>query len=569
MDTVCQNIWLHLNQVPVKPLPENLLPGREALTFGAVVQHFTDSAPAKTVNLGNLGIEDETYLASLGISPAHLIRNLKETLVGRHLDPLGYQLKVVRSKSIDAFCPFSGKHVVSRQSLLANINVIFYRFESEQVFYVATAGIGSGFKKSAVYFPQHDLIVSDGDEWGLQHDDLIELKARMVCGAGACYEYLSDPDPKGRKLAVCLGFYHFAHHLWNELSGLHKLYKRDLLQNVDKFLVLREPLGPIEQIFPEIPENKIERKQTTDDLFYEILEKGYFAIRVGDDYLAGDLASRVANVSLANCLPATLAMVKEAKSKYHPLLWVGIRVGNRAWIDQIDGLTNVIASLRKEFPTLGVVFDGFSLPSDKSAESNEELGYSKILADENEIVDGIVENLHQRQLSGGIFNIIGLSISDANVWAHAIDVYVSPYGSLQHKVGWFTNKRGVVHTNRTLLKNPASYVWANVENGIPPHYIALACVTDYQSPSEERLAYNAIEDATESGAGIQAANRRVRDNPEFNNYSIAWEGLHHDLFNLLRSSKTKNGMARLLLTNWVKRKVRLTVRSITNVLSWR
>jgi hypothetical protein len=564
----CQDIWLQLNEIGLTSLPDNLFPGPSRARFPAVLQYFTENSRVKTINIGDLSKEDARYLAGIGISQAHLVRNLRETLT-RHFDPLRFQLDAVQNKSVRGFCPFGGGPVVSRQSLLANINVIFYRFETKEVFYVATAGIGSGFGKSALYFPKHELVVTAGDPWGFQEDDLMELKARMVCGAEACCEYLSDTEGKSRKSAVCLGFYHFAHHLWNELSGLHRLHKKGLLRRVDQFLVLREPLGPIEQIFPEMPENRIARKDNTSDLFYEILEKGYFAVRVGDDYLASDLASRVAKVSSANCLPTTLDTVKEAKSRYHPLLWVGIRVGNRAWAEQVEGLSNMIASLQKEYPTLGVVFDGFSLPADISAESSEQRGYAGILAQENEIVNRIVENLRQRQVAVGIFNIIGLSIHDANVWAHAIDVYVSPYGSLQHKVGWLANKPGLVHTNETLLQRPAKYVWAAVENGIPPRYVRGASVTDIKSEPKERTAYNEIGDASESGAGIHAANKRVRKNPEFNNYSITWEGLHQDLFDLIRSSKTKNGMARLLLANRVKRKLRLTVHSITNVLCWR
>jgi hypothetical protein len=204
-----------------------------------------------------------------------------------------------------------------------------------------------------------------------------------------------------------------------------------------------------------------------------------------------------------------------------------------------------------------------------STQSGEEQGYDGILAQENEIVNGIVANLQQRQVAVGVFNIIGLSIHDANVWAHAIDVYVSPYGSLQHKVGWLANKPGLVHTNETLLQSPAKYVWAAVENGIPPRYVRAASVTDIQSEPKERTGYNEISDASESGAGIQAANRRASKNPEFNNYSITWEGLHQDLFDLIRSPKTQNGMSRLLLANRIKRKLRLTVYGITNLVSWR
>jgi len=71
---------------------------------------------------------------------------------------------------------------------------------------------------------------------------------------------------KQKKRSLCW-FLSFCASSWNELSGLHRLSKKQLLQSVDKFLVLREPLGPIEQIFPELPEDRIERKDNTSDLF--------------------------------------------------------------------------------------------------------------------------------------------------------------------------------------------------------------------------------------------------------------------------------------------------------------
>jgi hypothetical protein len=80
---------------------------------------------------------------------------------------LKFQLDAVRNKSVEGFCPFGGEPVVFRKSLLANINVIFYRCETKQVFYVATAGIGSGFIKSALYFPKHELVVTAGESVGV------------------------------------------------------------------------------------------------------------------------------------------------------------------------------------------------------------------------------------------------------------------------------------------------------------------------------------------------------------------------------------------------------------------
>jgi hypothetical protein len=58
---------------------------------------------------------------------------------GGHLDPLAFQLIAINEKAIYAVCPFAGRLVTSHHSLLANINVIFYLFESIQVFYIITA----------------------------------------------------------------------------------------------------------------------------------------------------------------------------------------------------------------------------------------------------------------------------------------------------------------------------------------------------------------------------------------------------------------------------------------------
>jgi hypothetical protein len=565
VNTFCLEIWHHLNQRVLAPLPDRWSKEVSALQFDSLMQCLAESSCTKTINLRALEKEDMPYLLNLGLNKSYLTANLASTLDDNYLDPLGFQLDAVRQGSISAICPFTGKTVVSRQSLLANINVIFYRFASEEIFYLAVAGIGSGFRKSALYFPESDLVVTAGDEWGYQPDDLLELKARMILGAGACYDYFEGTSEGERKTAVCLGVYHFAHHLWNELSGLHRLLRKDLLRSVDKYLVLREPLGPIEEIFPEVPAGCLERKDNTGELFAAILHDNYFVVRVGDSYLTRDLATRVARVSAANCSLGTQELVSQAR-RAHPLLWLGVRVGNRAWANQVDGLSEMIVSLHSQFPTLGVVFDGFSLPGDKAAHQSEQQGYTDILAQEHEVVNAIVENLQRKNVSVPLYNIIGLSIFDANVWAHAIDVYVSPYGSLQHKVGWFTNKHGVVHSNRTLLQHPARYVWEAVEGGIPPRYLSAASVTDMDSDEEERVFYNAISDAGEAGAGTQAANQRVRQNAEFQNYWLPWQDLHSELIDLIRSPRVKPRLRAIVFAHRTRRKIRNTMRGIRQML---
>jgi hypothetical protein len=529
-----EELWRRLNQADVRPLEEHSACDTSSLEFSNVLQHFKETTNSTSVDLRALSSADEANLAAKGISPSNLLRNLKKTLNPRYPDPRAFQLAALKTRTVHAICPFTGKRVESNHSLLANINTIFYRFRTERVFYVIVGGVGYGFKKSALYFPDFELIVTTGDSWTFDQEDLIELKARMVCSFSQCYSYLSEPT---RETAVSLGFYHFAHHLWNELSGLHRIKQKRLFNNVDKFLIVREPLGKIEQIFPEIPAGRLKRHSNTRDLFKDILTSRYFVVRVGGDFIPRDLADRVYNVARRNCVPEVLKQTKIAKLTYSPLLWIGIRLGDRVWADQVDGIAQLISSLRDDFPKLGVVFDGFSLPADRVMQpKNRE--YDLLIEQENAIVSSIVERL-ERHPDGapGIFNIIGSSIFDANLWAHAIDFYISPYGTLQHKVGWLARKPGVIHTNQTLLQQPPEYIWAAVEKAVPPRFVRGECVSDIRSAERSSFRYNAISDADESGAGVLAVNDRVCANPEFNNYRVDWKALYYDVLSLIRSPK--------------------------------
>jgi hypothetical protein len=508
---------------------------------------------------------DRTYLANQGISADYLFRNLKKTL-RTHLDALAFQLTAINQKAIYAVCPFTGQLLESHHSLLANINVIFYRFCSIQVFYIITSGL-DGFKKNAIFFPYQELVVTTGKEWTFAKADLIELQARMVCNFDACYRYLSNDKITQKKVAVCLGFFHFAHHLWNELPGIARLVRTGTIDNIDKFLVLREPLGDIRELFPEIPSDKIEKKNNTDAIFDDILRNNYFVVRVGEYVTPREVITRVYKVAKTHSRAETLDQVRHARRRHSLLLWIGIRVGTRTWVNQADGLARLIQSLYAEFPGLGVVFDGFSLPADRSDQSSNNREYDKFLLQEKRVVSDIVERLSQNHRPApGIFNIIGSSIYDANVWAHAIDVYVSPYGTLQHKVGWLANKPGIIHTNTTLLEHSTKYIWAPVVCAVRPWYVPRTAVTDLRSIKKQANTYQEVSDLKESGAGILSAIERVQGDPEFDNYELDWEGLYGDLAYLIRSNKILRKLDCKMITIDCKRKMKKILHNILNTV---
>jgi hypothetical protein len=194
----------------------------------------------------------------------------------------------------------------------------------------------------------------------------------------------------------------------------------------------------------------------------------------------------------------------------------------------------MIDSLHKQFPKLGEVFDGFSLPADRSVQLADRQEYAEIINEENAVVNEVVEKLHDRQDGIGTFNIVGSSILDANLWAHAIDVYVSPFGTVQHKVGWLANKPGIIHTNQSLLETH-HYVWATIENAPVPRYVRRSSVSDIRSAQKDAPIYKRVSDYNEVGGGVQATDKEVHGNPEFDNYAVEWKPLFDDLLDLIRS----------------------------------
>jgi hypothetical protein len=562
-----QYLWRELNQPRVEPLHKHGLRNDVKHSFRQIFHYFEHNTRPKVIDLSNLEDTDRNILAKHGISADYLLRNLKKTMADAYLDPLSFQLTAINEKAVYAVCPYTGKLLRSRHSLLASINTIFYRFSSLQIFYVVVAGL-DGYKKNAIYFPQENLVVVSGKPWTFEIADLVELQARAVSNFIDCYRYLSDNNAAKMRTAACIGFFHFAHHLWNELPGIDRLLRANMLDSVDKFFVLREPLGKIDQIYPEIHPDQIERENTTGNIFKHLIKNNYFTIKLGSDLVSNELVNRVYGVAKENCRPKTLERVQNARRRHFPLLWVGVRVGSRMWINQVDGLAKLIDKLYAEFPRLGVVFDGFSMPADRSGEFDANQEYDKILCEENQIVNHIIQKLGQHPSANGIYNVVGSSIYEANIWAHGVDVYLSPYGTLQHKVAWFAKKPGIIHSNKTVLEASSKHLWAAFEYPVKPRFARHALVRDVHHNKEQPLIYRETSDwQKESGAGVLSMSKRHQRAPEFDNYELDWEALYSELVDLIRSSDTWGRMDTEIIAHLGKRKLKKILHTITNYIN--
>jgi hypothetical protein len=485
--------WAALNQGRVALAAADLV-ASPGLVSSDVEQFFGDATDCRFYFLDVLAAEDRAQLEQYGLNVALLEENLhRSVLRGRRRssgDSRRFQIDAVKERCLHAICPFTGRILTSRTSIAVTREVVFYRFEATEVFYLATNHIGSGFTKGAIYFPEREIIVKSHDFiWELRQEHITKLKTLMVSNASSVARYITGESTRAG-VATCLGDANYAHHLWNELSGLLRLSRARCLAKVDRFFVCREPLGPITRLFPQIPAEKVRHLEAGNDIrdyvppamFREIIEKDYFLVNVGDEYISEELVRRLR--STFDSVPAlTIDKIRRARRSHWPLVLISIRTGNRTWPDQATGLSTILLNLARTFPRLGVVVDGYSVAVDYDTETSLHPWLrlaedeANVLVSEAEIISDIVDRMAKSSVP--CFSISGSSLLEAAVWVSNVDFYITHAGSNQHKVGWLGNKPGIVHSNVDVLRrNGGGYYDGVREFGVAPIFLDPRFVRD-------------------------------------------------------------------------------------------
>lgn len=391
-------------------------------------------------------------------------------------DPYEFQITALQERGLRGRCPFTGVSVTSRHSFAVTRQVIFYRFETSEVYYVATAHIGDGFPRHAYYFPARDLLVKrDAEAWGVEPGHVALLKAFLVGHASDVVAYLRDTK-EGACRAVMIGHPNFAHHLMNELSALQVLVTRGLLGLIDLLLVMREPLGQLEELFPELSAIGVVRvsgggsslEPIPVPTFEQLLRRRCFVMNIGARQVPESVVRRIRRVARRHTPVEKQRAIRSAHRRHAPLLWVSVRMHNRTLTDQRETLGALLKVLKRDYPRAGVVIDGFSIAADGEPllKSNE-----KELLRQQQV---LVETLREDMGSAGpeLISTIGCPIWESVLWAGAVDAYLAHHGTLQHKVGWLGNKPGVVHSNPSVLASNNRWVFAIREQGVAPVYLA-------------------------------------------------------------------------------------------------
>ena len=476
---VCEYLWEGLNQQGV--LDETSPYCQKEIRREVIEAYFSSTCTYKIINLWDLNTDDKEYIKKSGLSLVQIEfairdqRSLEKIYMNSfEIGPIKeysktemksgqiFQQSIVETSYIYTVCPFNGIIVRSNQSFVVGgiwpTPVHFYRFVGQEIFYLVVGDwIGD---KMYIYIPSLELIIQ------LRHlvshlqgaGMFNKFKGYMVSEWKQVLSYLSNPH---KQLGAVLGFFgNIGHYTWNDLTGIQYLHEKNILTKIDNFIVGTFEYFNVVDIWPEhILPNKRIQVADPDNLFQTVLANNCFTFRVTEFSIKEDLTNRIIKGSYQRCSQEFLQQIEIAKHHF-PLVCFQIRFHIRFWLSQSEGIANIINNLSKDYPNLGVVFDGWSRTEIDSP------GDDVRIAVENEEIAKIIARLYP-----GIktYNTIGCKTYEKVLWAQAVDTYIAPSGSGLTFLSTIANKMGVVHGDSDFYHDRVKLdLSLSRENGRPP-----------------------------------------------------------------------------------------------------
>jgi hypothetical protein len=239
-----------------------------------------------------------------------------------------------------------------------------------------------------------------------------------------------------------------AHHIWNYLPPFERLALAGLIGNIGR--VVPPPtlyFGALAGLFPELA--GIECRSMAEAAIIDPcpFSSHEVALQLGGSFIPKTLMQRVRRWAEGQA-PAERRAEIARLSQRRPVVWIGLRVGDKVWVNQTAGLARVIDLVTPLYPEALFVLDGFSLPDCEDAVPEKWHDAVQAL----QAVAAAVRR--QTAFPDAVHSLVGNRLSESVLWAQAAQAYFTPLGSSQHKVGWYGSAPGLIYTSTVLAKTP-------------------------------------------------------------------------------------------------------------------
>lgn len=342
---------------------------------------------------------------------------------------------------------------------------------------IGIGNLGLGYPICALIFVlQKTVIVLDNDFWSIKLLDFSQL-ANTIENCNWRPSYASN------QLMLVIGDPNYAHNIWNELSTVEEILHIGLHKKPVSLITTHAPVGKVKEIFPEL--QYWDESHQSWSLLANRNAEGQLILPVGGLKISNTLRQRVLRFAKKQGLSCEAIAVKHSIRRSKPLLWISLRTHNRTAVNLTEMLVDLCHQFLLKNASGKVIIDGFSLSADARTNPSINLPACTALIDADKAqFNEIIELLKQRDnsYSDRVLSAIGFTILESILLAQYPHYYFCHHGTVQHKIGWFTNTSGVVHSNHIVLASlPSTWVAEQSEIAQMPIYIEPQWVEDMQS----------------------------------------------------------------------------------------
>jgi hypothetical protein len=398
-----------------------------------------------------------------------------------------YQRDILSSGKLELVSPFTGEIMRAISSHCVRDGSIVYQFDSGAPLLVAAKGMRFGYPLWNAVFESGEILYLPDHRPG-ESATQADLGVAERVFSDARMPRVGD-DRNSRKLII--GHRNFAHHLWNELGGLDAWLRDSSPVDLSSMVIysLNEPLGPLAEMFPELREASIVGGMSLK----EIDRQPGLATRIGSMVIPATVRERVTGALERKAAGGVAGMLETLRQRW-PVIWISSRssTSNRSCVNQDEFLIALGKRLLVEFENSALLFDGFSLPLDFDSGKYGPLTktYKERVKQTREDLDKMIAKIEVAfggASKGRLVNISGLTIAEAVTVGAKADYYVCHAGTLQHKVAWFHNCPGFVHSCQAGITGSARrWYGEQVEDGITPEVLPVDLVEDI-APAENTV----------------------------------------------------------------------------------
>ena len=400
----------------------------------------------------------------------HTFNSINESFDGESF--LVESIRIARDGCLTITDPFYGEHISSNDMVTAPsepwpvVPVYGFRFSTADKNYYRLYIGHTICQEIGFFFPEIGLVIvnpmtsinwvkSFVESWRIyvlsNHSKISNLLLKSI----------------EQKPVVLIMNSHFAHNYWNELAFVEALVNNNLHKNV-AFICRSSPLGRLSDIFQEISFDQVTDFNSDFSSFYSaLIDNSSYCIPCGRRFIPQSLRERVIKYAL-NKNSHIDKDFKYLKKNHFPIIWLSLRTDARTWINQEDGIPTLLNELYKKWPNMAVLIDGTSYSEASSTSSST----SSTTINERELLSKILKKLTVNLV---IVDLIGLKLTESFYWMQAANLYITPHGTIQHKIGWFTSIPGVVHCGENLRKeveiNNHFATFKAAEGSIAPSYV--------------------------------------------------------------------------------------------------